>query len=68
MSWEYRIIKTKSGYAIHEVYYNKKGEIKHWTDAVSPSGATLCELNDDFDWYKLAFEKPVLIVKGDKLY
>lgn len=35
MKWNYRLLKTKDGeddfYQIHEVYYNKKGEVDGWT-------------------------------------
>ena len=66
MIWNYRIIKTKAGYQVHEVYY-KKGKPTYWTtEGVSPSGDKLCDLNDDWEHYKIAFEKPVLIEK--KLY
>ena len=68
MSWNYRIIKSKQGFQVHEVYYDSKGKPDAWTkEEVSPHGETLCKLSDDFEHYKEAFNKPVLVLKGNKL-
>lgn len=66
MSWNYRVIhqqiKGEEYYAIHEVYYSRPGgRIEGWTsDAVTPSGESVEELERDLWHYRLALEKPVL--------
>lgn len=51
-------------YEIHEVYYDRDGEITDWsTDAVAVGGDTLQELHSDIEMQKEAFDKPVLVVK-----
>ena len=42
MSWNYRVIKTlergeQPYYAIHEVYYSKKGKPNGWSSAAGSS-------------------------------
>jgi hypothetical protein len=67
MSWNYRVVKRtdKAGfdyYGIHEVYYNKRGEICLISeDAIAPSGEDFDELRADVNNMQGAFGKPVLV-------
>lgn len=48
-------------YAIHEVFYDKKLMPDSWTkDSVGIQGETLKELQEDFERFRKAFEKPIL--------
>lgn len=69
MTWNNRVIRTtytdKFGtdytFAIHEVYYNERGEITHWTErAIIPSGDSFTELYVDLRRYVFALNLPVL--------
>lgn len=64
MTWNYRVIKNKDMFEIHEVYYNDKGEITGVTEnSVSPGGETLEELQEDMKHYAEALKRPVLIME-----
>ena len=63
--WNYRVIRRKLEdediYAIHAVYYDKKGK----PDSVSrnpdwPLGETLEELREDLELYSQALGRPIL--------
>lgn len=66
MSWNYRIVKRKydngeKTFAIHEVYYDKKGKIKMWSaDPIYVYGGSFKELEKDLDAYIKAFDRPIL--------
>lgn len=67
--WNYRIIDEDGFLSLHEVFYNKKGKPTVWSvEECSPMGADLKELKHDFKLMKLAFDKPILKVKNNKLY
>jgi hypothetical protein len=61
--WNYRVLKHDDGYlALHEVYYNKDGEIVlHSAEAMAPGGETLEELRQDLLSMAAALSKPVLV-------
>ena len=64
--WNYRIIKTTHGeedfYSIHEVYYNRAGEICAISeDPMEPHGSNLSEIGRDLDFMAEAFTRPVLM-------
>lgn len=61
MHWNYRVINTDGMLGIHEVYYNKKGEIEYWTEEpVGPVGENKGELLEDFSKIHEATELPTL--------
>lgn len=66
MSWNYRVMRTffkkecVYEFAIHEVYYNKRGKPEGHTDAVYPNGKDYAELTRDFALYQKAFSMPTL--------
>ncbi len=67
MSWNYRVIKRtdKGGfdyYGVHEVYYNKRGEICLISeDHIAPFGDSFDELRGDVSRMFEAFGKVTLI-------
>lgn len=73
MSWNFRVIKKKTNdeeyYEIHEVYYNKNGEIDYRSvEPISPFGHTKAELADSLLKMTACLKKPVLeiVVKRGK--
>jgi len=58
--WNHRIFKTKAGYAIKETYYDENDKIHLWDSEDIICSDTLEELEQYFDWMKLAFEKEIL--------
>ena len=68
MSWNYRILKTQDAdgsplWGVHEVYYNKAGEVEGWTErSVSIVGDTWKELHDVLGMFRQAWIKPPLDV------
>lgn len=71
MTWNHRVVKRKGKpfhgipqpdwYAIHEVYYDKKGRPKTLTaEPVAPGGETPDELRDDLNRMRDALKKPIL--------
>ena len=60
MTWDYRIINTDGGLAIHEVYYGKKGRVTAYTKPIVLYGTTLEELIADMSWQLAALFYPVL--------
>jgi hypothetical protein len=67
-NFDYRIIKSKGLYTIKEVYYSSKGKPMWWSvEPDSPQGETLKELKEDFECYKEALNKPVLVERKGRL-
>lgn len=61
MIWNYRVIEHDRFFAIHEGYYNDKGDITAISeDPMEPSGQTLEELKGDLEYFLQALNKPVL--------
>lgn len=67
MAWNYRVIRHiapqdgSAYYAIHEVYYNEKGEpymVSH--ESVKPFGETFDELKSDVGMIHAALRNPPL--------
>jgi hypothetical protein len=63
MSWNHRVVRHTEGkekwYAIHEVYYNEKGQIHAMTsEPVLPAGSSMLELRKDFELMMSALEQP----------
>jgi len=71
MNWNYRILKTKDGeddwYQIHEVYYDKDGKIKGWTEnGATVAGNTLVELRDSLEMMLKSLDKEILNQNKDE--
>lgn len=65
MIWNYRVIEHDRFFAIHEVYYNDKGEITAISeDPIAPSGESLKELKSDLKYYLQAMNRPILKKEG----
>ncbi|MBI5181481.1 MAG: hypothetical protein HZA06_01050 [Nitrospirae bacterium] len=61
MIWNYRVIEHDRFFAIHEVYYNDKGDITAISeDPMHPQGEALEELKNDMEYFLQAFNRPVL--------
>ncbi len=61
MIWNYRVIEHDRFFAIHEVYYNDKGEITAISeDPIAPAGETLDELKGALKYYQQAVKRPIL--------
>ena len=71
MTWNYRVVHKSEHkdegltirpvYEIHEVFYDKDGEITSWSPCPSsPVGETLEELREDIDKMLGAFTRGVL--------
>jgi hypothetical protein len=70
MTWDYRVIKSESGFHVHEVYYNLENEDtpKLWTEKeVGPEGNDFEGIVDDLGFYIRAFSLPVLEIYKNKL-
>ena len=70
MTWNYRVLKTNTGFGVYEIYYDEDAKpISYSAQGVSPRGETYDELSEDFLLrYRDAFEKPVLTVtENDEL-
>lgn len=68
MHWNYRVIKQKGLYALHEVYYEDGGDEKiGWGE--EPADVSGCEnvagVQRHLDWMREALEKPVLSLQED---
>jgi len=69
--WNHRVVKEKDGtgeyyYSIREVYY-KDGAIDGWSMDSRLIGNDYDDLKKGYELIRSAFEKPVLVVKGDEL-
>ncbi len=65
--WNYRLIKDKGYLFIGEVFYNKKGKPIGWCSEEHIGAESILELKRALKLMSLAFNKPVLYVKGGKL-
>lgn len=64
-TWNHRVLRKKDvggeWYAVHEVYYDKKGKPTGATqDEVGPCGETLEQLKAELEMFARALDKPVL--------
>lgn len=67
-TWNYRVLynPTDGSYAIHEVYYDSKGNPGSWIERPSaPYGESLSEFKNDLAAFNRAFEMPFLRVTAD---
>jgi hypothetical protein len=61
MNYNYRVIKTDNVFRIHEVYYNKKGDIEFWDEIpLVPLGKDKNLLLEDLSMFIEAVELPTL--------
>jgi hypothetical protein len=65
MTWDYRIIKhdtVKSGhFAIHEVYYDDKGNVEAWTEEpIEIIGSSKSEIVKDMEYIISDIKQPIL--------
>ena len=74
MHWNYRILSEVVGdhteYFVSEVYYDRDGKIKMWSDReinVLSEWDNLADLEGTIGLVQKALEKPVLRVMGDHL-
>jgi hypothetical protein len=63
MNWLYRVFHDQEGYYVRVVLYERDGTVigYHQEPAV-PSGRTAEELAQDIEWFKEAFELPILTI------
>lgn len=69
MRWNFRVIKNGDMYEIAEVFYDDDGNVEGWADS---SGLLSCwdkyeDLKGTVEYLQYAFDKPILIVDGNKL-
>lgn len=66
MIWTYRIFRDQSGrYSIREVYYENDGRlITYGKNPVTPVGASLEDLMQMVQWFRNAFDSPVLSLEA----
>ena len=66
MIWTYRIFRDQNGrYSIREVYYEHDGRlISYSKKPVAPVGASLEELIQLVQWFREAFDAPVLSLEA----
>lgn len=69
MSWNYRVIREGDNYRIVEVFYDDNGRIEGWSDSTDTilSWDSYSNLKGSAEVVLYAFEKPVLVVEGEKL-
>ncbi|OKH32083.1 hypothetical protein NIES2101_41005 [Calothrix sp. HK-06] len=62
MSWTYRVFRDNQGrYSIREVFYNRDKKIINYSKApVAVVGASVQELMQLVQWFREAFDLPVL--------
>jgi len=61
MTWNYRVVMKDGFFGIHSVHYDDNGKRTHVSvDPIFPFGDTEEELKLDFEYFKLAFDSPVL--------
>lgn len=67
MTWNYRIIKHKDIYAVHEVFYTKD-KPHTWTEnPINLADESYSGLESSFMYMRDAFDKPILTIKDGKL-
>ena len=66
MIWSYRIFRDKnSRYSIREVYYEQDGRLlSYGKNPVAPVGSSLEELVQLVQWFREAFDSPVLSLEA----
>lgn len=66
MIWTYRVFRDRNGrYSIREVYYEHDGQlINYGKNAVVPVSASLEELMQLVQWFREAFDAPVLSLEA----
>ena len=66
MYWTYRIFRDKTGrYSIREVFYERDGRLLNFGKRpVAPVGASLEELLQLVQWFREAFDSPVLSLEA----
>lgn len=66
MIWTYRIFRDQNGrYSIREVYYERDGRlISYSKNPVAPVGASLEDLIQLVQWFREAFDSPVLSLEA----
>lgn len=66
MIWTHRIFRDQTGrYSIREVYYEQDGRlITYGKNPVAPVGASLEELIQLVQWFRDAFDSPVLSLEA----
>ncbi len=65
MIWTYRVFHDSEGYFIGVVYYERDGTlIGYQSEPAVPIGRTAEELAQDIQWFKEAFELPILTMEG----
>ncbi|MBW4603301.1 MAG: hypothetical protein KME29_28000 [Calothrix sp. FI2-JRJ7] len=62
MSWTYRVFRDNQGrYSIREVFYNRDKKIINYSKApVAVVGTSVQELMQLVEWFREAFDLPVL--------
>lgn len=69
MSWNYRIVRhidqdENAWFSVHEVYYDKSGEIDKWApDAHTAGGDTHDDLRGELSLMAKALDRPCLAVE-----
>jgi hypothetical protein len=64
MIWLYRVFHDQEGYCVRVVLYEHNGTlIGYHKEPAVPSGRTAEELAQDIEWFKQAFELPILTIE-----
>ncbi len=64
MNWTYRVFQDKDGYCVRVVLYERDGTlISYHKEPAVPTGRTAEELAQDIEWFKQAFELPILTME-----
>ncbi len=64
MNWLYRVFHDQEGYCVRVVLYERDGTlIGYHQEPAVPSGRTAEELAQDIEWFKQAFELPILTIE-----
>lgn len=64
MTWLYRVFHEQDGYCVRVVLYASDGTIiGYHREPASPSGRTAEELAQDIEWFRHAFELPILTIE-----
>jgi hypothetical protein len=63
MIWMYRVFHDLDSYCVRVVMYEREGTlIGYHREPAVPSGRTAEELAQDIEWFKQAFELPILTI------
>lgn len=64
MIWTYRVFHDRDGYCVRVVHYERDGTlIGYHKEPAVPTGRTAEELAQDIEWFKQAFELPILTME-----